>query len=68
MVVLQIKVKSNGTKNSPPCEWCVKAEAECLKKATGPGCKRCGERKAGCSLVGLWRKTEKKAERVEERR
>ena len=43
-------------------------EAECLKKATGPGCKRCAERKVGCSLVGLRRKTEKKAERVEERR
>ena len=24
----------------------MKAEAECLKKATGPGCKRCAERKA----------------------
>ena len=46
----------------------MKAEAECLKKATGPGCKRCTERKAGCSLVGLRRKTEKKAERAEERR
>ena len=46
----------------------MKAEAECLKKATGPGCKRCVERKAGCSLVGLRRKTEKKAERAEERR
>ena len=46
----------------------MKAEAECLKKATGPGCKRCAERKAGCSLVGLRRKAEKKAERVEERR
>ena len=46
----------------------MKAEAECLKKATGPGCKRCAERKAGCSLVGLQRKTEKKAERAEERR
>ena len=45
----------------------MKAEAECLKKATGPGCKRCAERKAGCSLVGLWRKVEKKAERAEER-
>ena len=45
----------------------MKAEAECLKKATGPGCKRCAERKAGCSLVGLRRKTEKKAERAEER-
>ena len=52
----------------PPCERCVKAEVECLKKATGPGCKRCAESKAGCSLVGLRRKTEKKAERVEERR
>ena len=28
----------------------------------------CRERKAGCSLVGLRRKTEKKAERAEERR
>ena len=46
----------------------MKAEAECLKKATGPGCKRCAERKAGCSLVGLRRKAEKKAERAEERR
>ena len=46
----------------------MKAEVECLKKATGPGCKRCAERKAGCSLVGLWRKTEKKAERAEEQR
>ena len=46
----------------------MKAEAECLKKATGPGCKRCAERKAGCSLVGLRRKTEKKAERAEEQR
>ena len=46
----------------------MKAEAECLKKATGPGCKRCTERKAGCSLVGLRRKTEKKVERAEERR
>ena len=61
-------MKSTGVKNSPPCERCVKAEAECLKKATGLGCKRCAERKAGCSLVGLWRKTGKKAERVEERR
>ena len=68
MVVLQIKVKPAGVKNSLPCEWCMKAEAECLKKATGPGCKRCAERKAGCSLVGLQRKTEKKAERAEERR
>ena len=68
MVVLQIKVKLAGVKNSPPCERCVKAEADCLRKATGPGCKRCAERKAGCSLVGLWRKMEKKAERVEERR
>ena len=41
---------------------------DCLKKATGPGCKQCAERKAGCSLVGLRRKTEKKAERAEERR
>ena len=65
---MQIKVKSTGVRNSLPCERCVKAEAECLKKATGPGCKRCAERKAGCSLVGLWRKTEKKAERAEERR
>ena len=46
----------------------MKVEAECLKKATGPGCKRCAERKAGCSLVGLRRKTEKKVERAEERR
>ena len=46
----------------------MKAEAECLKKATGLGCKRCAERKAGCSLVGLRRKTEKKVERVEEQR
>ena len=46
----------------------MKAEAECLKKATRPGCKRCAERKAGCSLVGLRRKTEKKAGRAEERR
>ena len=46
----------------------MKAEAECLKKATGLGCKRCAERKAGCSLVGLRRKMEKKAERAEERR
>ena len=46
----------------------MKAEAECLKKATRPGCKRCAERKAGCSLVGLRRKAEKKAERAEERR
>ena len=46
----------------------MKAEAECLKKATGPGCKRCVERKVGCSLVGLRRKAEKKAERAEERR
>ena len=68
MVVLQIKVKPARVKNSPPCKRCVKAEAECLKKATGPGCKRCMERKAGCSLVGLWRKAEKKAERAEERR
>ena len=66
MVVLQIKVKSAGVKNSPPCEQCVKVEAECLKKATRLGCKRCAERKAGCSLVGLRRKTEKKAERAEE--
>ena len=64
----QIKVKSTGVRNSPPCERCVKAEAECLKKATGPGCKRCAERKAGCSLVGLRRKVEKKVERAEERR
>ena len=41
---------------------------DCLKKATRPGCKRCAERKAGCSLVGLRRKMEKKAERAEERR
>ena len=61
-------MKTVGAKNSPPCEQCVKAEAECLKKATGPGCKRCAERKAGCSLVGLRRKTEKKVERAEERR
>ena len=61
-------MKSVGAKNSPPCERCVKAEAECLKKATGPGCKRCAERKVGCSLVGLRRKVEKKAERAEERR
>ena len=66
--MLQIKVKSAGIKDSPPCERCSKAEAECLKKATGPGCKRCAERKAGCSLVGLRRKAEKKAERAEERR
>ena len=46
----------------------MKAEAECLKKATGPGCKWCVERKTGCSLVGLRRKTEKKAERAKERR
>ena len=46
----------------------MKVEVECLKKATGPGCKRCAERKAGCSLVGLRRKTEKKVERAEERR
>ena len=46
----------------------MKAEAECLKKATRPGCKRFVEKKAGCSLVGLWRKTEKKVERAEERR
>ena len=45
----------------------MKAEADCLRKATGPGCKRCVERKAGYSLVGLRRKTEKKAERAEER-
>ena len=64
---MQIKVKSTGARNSPPCERCSKAEAECLKKATGLGCKRCVERKAGCSLVGLRRKTEKKAERAEER-
>ena len=46
----------------------MKAEAECLKKATRPGCKRCAEQKVGCSLVGLQRKMEKKAERAEERR
>ena len=61
-------MKSTGVKNSPPCERCVKAEAACLKKATGPGCKRCAERKAGCSLVGLRRRLEKKVERAEERR
>ena len=65
---IQIKVKTAGTRNSPPCKRCSKAEADCLKKATGPGCKQCVERKAGCSLVGLRRKTEKKAERAEERR
>ena len=46
----------------------MKAGVDCLRKATGPGCKRCAERKAGCSLVGLQRKTEKKVERAEERR
>ena len=65
---IQIKVKSTGVRNSPPCKRCSKAEAECLKKATGLGCKRCAERKTGCSLVGLRRKAEKKAERAEERR
>ena len=41
----------------------MRAEAECLKKTKGPGCKRCAERKVGCSLVGLQRKVERKEER-----
>jgi hypothetical protein len=45
----------------------MKVGAECLKKANGPGCKQCGERKVRCSLVGLRRTVEKKKDRVEER-
>jgi hypothetical protein len=34
----------------------VQADEACLRKARGPGCQRCAQRKAGCSLVGIkWR-------------
>jgi hypothetical protein len=45
----------------PPCERCVQANEPCLWKVQGPGCQCCGQRKVGCSLVGLkWKMSEKK--------
>jgi hypothetical protein len=45
----------------PPCERCAQADEPCLRKVQGPGCPRCGQRKVGCSLVGLkWKMSEKK--------
>jgi hypothetical protein len=34
----------------------------CLQKVRGPGCQHCGQRKVGCSLVGLKQKTSEKKE------
>jgi hypothetical protein len=34
----------------------------CLRKAQGPGCQHCGQRKVGCSLVGLKQKMSEKKE------
>jgi hypothetical protein len=46
-----------------PCEWCVKVEEKCQRKACGPGCEWCTQWKVGCSAVGLKRKGgERKAE------
>jgi hypothetical protein len=44
----------------PPCKRCMKANEACLRKAQGPGCQRCVQRKVGCSLVGMKRRTDKK--------
>jgi hypothetical protein len=39
----------------------VQVDEPCLQKARGPSCLRCGQRKVGCSLVGLrWKTLEKK--------
>jgi hypothetical protein len=40
----------------------VQAGEPCLRKARGPGCLRCGQRKVGCSLVGLKQKLSEKKE------
>jgi hypothetical protein len=57
-------VKSSSWLMVPPCERCIKIEEECQWKVQGPGCKRCAQRKVGCSVVGLKRKgLEMRAER-----
>jgi hypothetical protein len=40
----------------------VQADEPCLRRERGPGCLRCGQRKVGCSLVGLKQKILEKKE------
>ena len=38
----------------------MRAGEECLQRVRGLGCQQCRQQKLGCSIVGMWRKVEKK--------